>query len=559
MSAERDSKKMSGFKIMKRLAKQIKPVSGYMGLCITGGILGQLTILGTLIAGVGIICSFAGIDMFLNTSQWIAVLFVCAVLRGPSRYLEQYFGHHVAYKLLAIMRVDLYDNLRKLSPAKMLDKKNGDVVSTAISDIECIEIFFAHTVAPIAIAIVITVLSLILCAVIWPMIALVMLPFYLIIGIVIPIFSARSGRDTGRAYRSLLGGLKSYLIDSLKGIKEIIVFGKGTERLSDIDKKGNEINGVLHKLIRHRNFVMALPDLGRTLSRVAVMAICSYGMMIGEVGIGGAAVLMVVLAASFTPVIAISGLSGSLLQTFAAAERVFALEDEEPQVVDPVNPKKMGVNSGEICFINIGFTYPTRPNVVIDDFNMTAQKGEKIAFVGESGSGKSTALRLLLRYWDPNEGEILVGGTNIKDLTLKDCRNNFAMLSQDTWLMNDTIEENIRIGNPNATHEEVVEAAKRACIHEFIENLPEGYHSNAGEMGSRLSGGERQRIGIARVCLRNTPIMILDEPTSSLDTLNEKSILKTLYTEFKDRTIITVSHRASTVAGCDRVYKLDTN
>lgn len=559
MSAEQDSNKMSGFKIMKRLARQIKPVSGYMGLCITGGILGQLTILGTLIAGVGIICSFAGIDMILNTGQWIVVLFTCAVLRGPSRYLEQYFGHHVAYKLLAIMRVDLYDNLRKLSPAKMLDKKNGDVVSTAISDIECIEIFFAHTVAPIAIAIVITILSLILCAVIWPMIALVMLPFYLIIGIVIPIFSARSGRDTGRAYRSLLGDLKSYLIDSLKGIKEIIVFGKGTERLSDIDKKGNAINGVLHKLIRHRNFVMALPDLGRTLSRVAVMAICSYGMMIGEVGIGGAAVLMVVLAASFTPVIAISGLSGSLLQTFAAAERVFALEDEKPQVVDPVNPKKMGVNSGEICFNNIGFTYPTRPNVVIDDFNMTAKKGEKIAFVGESGSGKSTALRLLLRYWDPNEGEILVGGTNIKDLTLKDCRNNFAMLSQDTWLMNDTIEENIKIGNPNATHEEVVGAAKRACIHEFIQNLPDGYQSNAGEMGSRLSGGERQRIGIARVCLRNTPIMILDEPTSSLDTLNEKSILKTLYTEFKDRTIITVSHRASTVAGCDRVYKLDTN
>lgn len=559
MSVEQDSKKMSGFKIMKRLARQIKPVSGYMGLCITGGILGQLTILGTLIAGVGIICSFAGIDMFLNTSQWIAVLFVCAVLRGPSRYLEQYFGHHVAYKLLAIMRVDLYDNLRKLSPAKMLDKKNGDVVSTAISDIECIEIFFAHTVAPIVIAIVISIVSLVLCAVIWPMIALVMLPFYLIIGIVIPIFSARSGRDTGRAYRSLLGDLKSYLIDSLKGIKEIIVFGKGTERLAEIDKKGNEINGVLHKLIRHRNFVMALPDLGRTLSRVAVMAICSYGMMIGEVGIGGAAVLMVVLAASFTPVIAISGLSGSLLQTFAAAERVFALEDEKPQVVDPVNPKKMGANSGEICFNNIGFTYPTRPNVVIDDFNMTAQKGEKIAFVGESGSGKSTALRLLLRYWDPNEGEILVGGTNIKDLTLKECRNNFAMLSQDTWLMNDTIEENIKIGNPNATYEEVVEAAKRACIHEFIENLPDGYQSNAGEMGSRLSGGERQRIGIARVCLRNTPIMILDEPTSSLDTLNEKSILKTLYTEFKDRTIITVSHRASTVAGCDRVYRLDGN
>ncbi|PKM74543.1 MAG: ABC transporter ATP-binding protein, partial [Firmicutes bacterium HGW-Firmicutes-17] len=202
MSVDKQTNKMSGFKIMKRLAKEIKPVSGYMGLCITGGILGQLTILGTLVAGVGIICTYAGIDMMLSIGQWLVALFICAVLRGPSRYLEQYFGHHVAYKLLAIMRVNIYDNLRKLSPAKMLDKKNGDVVSTAISDIECIEIFFAHTVAPIAIAVVITILSLILCAVIWPMIALVMLPFYLIIGIVIPIFSARSGRDTGRAYRS---------------------------------------------------------------------------------------------------------------------------------------------------------------------------------------------------------------------------------------------------------------------------------------------------------------------------------------------------------------------
>lgn len=559
MSVEKNNGKMSGYQIMKRLARQIKPVSGYMGLCITGGILGQLTILGTLVAGVGIICSLAGIEMLLNTGQWMIVLFACAVLRGPSRYLEQYFGHHVAYKLLAIMRVDLYDNLRKLSPAKMLDKKNGDVVSTAISDIECIEIFFAHTVAPIVIAIVITCLSLILCAVIWPMVALVMLPFYLIIGIVIPIFSARSGRDTGRAYRSLLGDLKSCLIDSLKGIKEVIVFGKGEQQLSTIDKKGRAINEVLHKLIRHRNFVMALPDLGRTLSRVAVMAICSYGMMIGEVGIGGAAVLMVVLASSFTPVIAISSLSGSLLQTFAAAERVFALEDEAPQVAEPAKPRKITQKSGEICISNIDFTYPTRPNQVIQNFNMEAKNGEKIAFIGESGSGKSTALHLLLRYWDPDKGEIRVGGTNIKDVSLKDCRNHYAMLSQDTWLMNDTIEENIKIGNPDATHDEVVEAAKRACIHEFIENLPDGYQSNAGEMGSRLSGGERQRIGIARVCLRDTPIMILDEPTSSLDTLNEKSILKTLYTEFKDRTIITVSHRASTVAGCDRVYRLDTH
>ena len=552
-----EQKKMSGLQIMRRLFKMVKPVAGYMVLCISGGILGQLAIMGTIICGICIICSIAGADVVLPVKTWTILLFVCCLLRGPSRYLEQYFGHHVAYKLLAIMRVELFEKFRRLSPAKLMDKRIGDLISTAVSDVESIELFFAHTIAPIAIAIFITILALTVSFIMWPVAGMVLLPFYIIIGIVIPINSGRIGRDTGRQYRTLLGELKSYLIDSLRGIKEILILRNGEKRAVEIDKRGENINKTLHKLIRHKNIVMALPDLFISLARIAIMAISSYGMLSGQLNICQTAIFMLVITMSFTPVSAISSLSAGLLQTFASAERIFALEDEEPLVNDPENPVTLDKNAGDITFENVSFSYPAREHAVLQNFSMDVKEGEKVALLGESGCGKSTALRLLLRFWDTDSGSIKIGGTDVRDIALKDCRGMISMLTQDTWLMDDTIEENIRLGKADATHEEVVESAKRACIHNFIEKLPEGYNSRVGELGGRLSGGERQRIGIARVLLRKTPITLLDEPTSSLDSLNEKGILKTINEEFCDRTIITVSHRPSTVAGCDRVFRLD--
>lgn len=535
----------------------VKPVSGYMALCITGGIIGQLAIMGTILCGICIICSIAGVDVILSLKTWTILLFVCSVTRGPSRYLEQYFGHHVAYKLLAIMRVDLFEKFRRLSPAKLMDKRSGDLISTAVSDVESVEIFFAHTIAPIAIAVFVTLLALTVAFIVWPTAGFVLLPFYIIIGIIIPINSGKIGRDTGRQYRSLLGELKSFLIDSLRGIKEILILRNGDKRAEEIDEKGKNINNTLHRLVRHRNIVMALPDLFVSLARIAIMGICSYGMLEGRLNICQTAIFMLVFTMSFTPVTAISSLSAGLLQTFAAAERIFELEDETPQVEDPENQIGVYKDTGDIVFENIDFSYPAREKLVLKNFSMEAKKGEKIALLGESGCGKSTALRLLLRFWDPDKGSVRLGGTNIRNMKISDCRKNISMLSQDTWLMDDTIEENIRLGKHDARHEDVVEAARRACIHDFIEKLPDGYNSRVGELGGRLSGGERQRIGIARVLLRKAPITLLDEPTSSLDTLNEKGILMTINEEFKDRTIITVSHRPSTVAGCDRVYRLD--
>lgn len=548
--------KTSNWKLMLRLTKMVKPVYGTMLMSMLGGVVGNLSILVTLGAGTAFLCSIAGQNMGLGKWQWMIVMLVSACLRGPCRYLEQYKGHDVAYTLLAYMRVDMYNKIRELSPARLTEKRNGDLLSTAIGDVECIEAFFAHTMPPIMIAVFDVLATVIFASAIHVPIGLGLIPFYLIIGILIPILSTKVGRKSGRSYRAGLGSLKSFLIESLHGIKETLVFGRGQDRLTELEKRGKELNRYQHWLVSQKNVVTSLPDFITMLVRVLLMGVCSALMLRGRLTVGQVAVLVVVIGQSFTPVSSLSGVSGSLIQTFAAAERFFGIMDETPQVADGPEAGELTEEAPDVDYENVAFTYPETSVPVLRGVSMELPKGSHVALWGESGCGKSTLLRLLLRFWDPDSGKVCMDKTPLPELKLAQVRGRVSMLAQDTWLSGDSVAENIRLAKKDATREEIEEAARRACIYDTIQSLPQGFDTPAGELGDRLSGGERQRIGIARVLLRKSPVMVFDEPTSSLDTLNEKGILKTLNEECADVTVITVSHRLSTIAGAERVFHI---
>lgn len=551
------TRKASNWKLMLRLSGMVKPVFGTMVLSMLGGVVGNLSILLTLGAGTAFLCSIAGQDMGLGKWQWMVIMLISACLRGPCRYLEQYKGHDVAYTLLAYMRVDMYNKIRELSPARLTERRNGDLLSTAIGDVECIEAFFAHTMPPIMIAVFDVLATVVFAGAVYLPIGLGLIPFYLIIGILIPVLSTRVGRKSGRSYRAGLGSLKSFLIESLHGIKETLVFGRGQDRSAELEKRGKELNRYQHRLVLQKNVVTSLPDFITMLVRVLLMGVCSILMLRGTLTVGQVAVLVVVIGQSFTPISSLSSVSGSLIQTFAAAERFFGLMDEEPQVADAAGAADVAVPSPDVKYDNVAFSYPETSVPVLRGVSMDLPAGSHVALWGESGCGKSTLLRLLLRFWDPDAGRVLMDRRPLPELKLSEVRGRISMLAQDTWLSGDSVAENIRLARKDATREEIEEAARRACIYDTIRSLPQGFDTPAGELGDRLSGGERQRIGIARVLLRKSPIMVFDEPTSSLDTLNEKGILKTLHEECADVTVITVSHRLSTIAGADRVFRVE--
>lgn len=550
-------KKYSDLTVIRRLWHMVRPVRGRMALCILGGVAGSLSVLVTLGAGAAFLCTLVGENMILSSRTWLIIMIVSAMMRGPCRFLEQYKGHDVAYSLLAIMRGDFYDQLRLLAPAKLEEKRNGELISTAILDIETIEAFFAHTIAPVFIAVITAVLSIIFCTAMWAPLGLIMLPLYLLVGVVIPVISNKIGAPAGASYRKSLGELKAFLIDSLRGIREILTLGRGQQRVEELNERGRAMNRLQHWLVIQKNIVTSLPDFVVMLSRILLMGICSAQMMKGNMTLGQASVLLVIIGASFTPVCAISGISGSLIQTFAAARRVFAIYDEPPQVNDPENPDDEMDPSADVDFQNVSFAYPGTGSDVLKGLNLEIRSGEHVALCGQSGCGKSTTLRLLLRFWDPTTGNITLGGKPLTGMHLAACRGAMTMVTQEVWLSGESIADNIRLGKPGAALEEIRTAAKKACIDETIMRLPRQYDTPAGELGNLLSGGERQRISIARALLRNSRILLLDEPTSSLDTLNEKEILRAIETQTQDETVIMVSHRMSAIVNCDRVLRMD--
>ena len=544
----------SGFQIMKRLIVELKPLAPVMLITISMGVLGFLAAISVATFGAVAIGSYIGEITFITFKAATMVMIVSAILRGLLRYGEQLSGHYIAFKILYILRDKLFSKLRILAPAKLEGKEKGNLISLITSDIELLEVFYAHTIAPIAIALITNSIIAIILFSIKPYFGILAALFYITVGFVIPYASSSFAKEAGVKYRNDFANSNNYILDSLRGLKEILLFGNGDERLENIKEKSKELNRSLDRIKDHEGIIRAVTDLVIMIAILTFVTIGISGYMVESITFSEMIIAIVLIASSFGPVVALSNLSNTLLQTFACAERLFDILDENPQVIENIGGDK--VKGESISYNEVTFGYESRSENIFDKTSVNIEKRDKVALIGESGIGKSTFIKLMMRFFDVKEGSIKLDNKEIKNIDTKSLRSSQALVSQETYLFDESIEDNIKIGNLDATREEVIAACKKASIHDFIMTLPNGYETKVGELGNNLSSGEKQRLGLARAFLKNAEVLILDEPTSNLDTLNEGTILKSIKEECKDKTVVMISHRKSTTAICNKVYKL---
>ena len=548
----------NGAVIMWKLIGLVKPLLHIMAITITMGVLGFLSsIFITIFAGFGLL-NILGMETMFSNKTIMICLVVFAVIRGILRYAEQASGHYIAFKLLAIIRDHVFGALRKLAPAKLEGKEKGNLISVITTDIELLEVFYAHTIAPIVIAVITSAIMAIFIGRYHVLLAVVAVCSYLIVGLVIPFMNSKFGRETGRKYRKLFGELNSYVLESLRGLKETIQYGAGEDRIKTMTEKSKELDSYQEKLKQKEGATKAVTEAAVLLCSLAMLFTGIHLLMDGAIGFEAVLISTISLMSSFGPVFALSNLSNNLLQTFASGERVLSILEETPiieEVTDGVDVPEQG---NDIKVNNVTFAY--KEEKILDDVSLAIKNKEMIGLWGKSGSGKSTLLKLIMRFFDVNNGSITLDSKdksiNVKEVNTSSLRNSISYMTQDTFLFEGTIANNIKLGNPEASYDEMVAAAKKASIHDFILTLPEGYETNINELGANLSGGEKQRIGLARAFMHDGEMLLLDEPTSNLDSLNEAVILKVLKEECKDKTVVLVSHRASTMNVVDRIYKM---
>lgn len=545
----------NGLKVMYKLIGLVLPLVHVMIAAITMGVIGFLTAIFIIVlGGVGLL-NILGFATALSLKQVIIGIVICAVLRGILRYAEQGSNHYIAFKLLALIRHKVFIKLRKLAPAKLEGKDKGNLISIITTDTELLEVFYAHTISPIIIAFITSVIMTIFIGSYNIFLGAIALVAYFIVGVIIPVWSSNQGDETGQQYRDELGDLNSYFLSSIRGINDIIQYGVGKDRLDEINRRTDELETKQKFLLKQEGSNRAVTDTAILLcSMVMLFAGCILYNK-GQVDFTQVIIPLIALMSSFGPVVAISNLSNNLFHTIAAGNRVLDLLEEEP-AVEEVSGKET-VEFADMKLENVSFAYDDE--VILEDFNMEIKKNTIIGIYGKSGCGKSTLLKLLMRFWEVNNGAITIGGKNINEINTSDLRKMQSFVTQDTYLFNDTIANNIGIAKENATMEEIIAAAKKASIHDFIMSLPKEYDSKVGELGGNLSGGEKQRIGIARAFLHDAPMILLDEPTSNLDSLNEGIILKSLMESKENKTIIIVSHRKSTMNIADVVLDVEKN
>lgn len=545
-------KKDSNFKLMLRMSALVKPLAGYMILAITLGVLGFLCAIFIPYSAAILISHIAlGYDHFPVHVFFIAMI-VFAVLRGILHYGEQACNHYIAFKLLAIIRDQVFKALRRLCPAKLEGKDKGNLIFLITSDIEALEVFYAHTISPIAIAIITCIILLCMFFNLHPLFALIACIAYVCLGIVFPTEITKLGKEDGKQSRQEFGELSNYTLESLRGIQEVLQYDLGNQRIEGMQQRSETLN------IRQKK-LKSIEGISGSLSNMAIMGfsltmviVAGILMLKGEISFTTAFLASVLMVSSFGPVMALSNLSNNLLVTMAAARRVLGLLDEKEMVSEVSGHKD--VLFDDIDVQNVDFAYDEE--VILKDFSTTFKKGEITGILGKSGSGKSTLLKLLMHFWNIDQGEICIGNTKIDDINTKNLRDMQSYVTQDTVLFHDSILNNLLIAKLDATKEEVEEACKKANIHEFIMTLPNGYDTKVEELGESLSGGERQRLALARAFLHQADCILLDEPTSNLDALNEVEILKNLKDQ-KDKTILLVSHRPSTLKIADRIIKME--
>lgn len=535
---------------MGKMIGLVKPLAHIMTAAMFLGTLGYLcAIFLTITAGHGVLLAMKG----QRVTKYLIILVFLAVMRGILHYAEQYCNHFIAFKLLAIIRHQVFAVLRKLCPAKLDGREKGNLISIITTDIELLEVFYAHTISPIMIAILTSLIMVVFIGKFHVYAGIFTVCSYLLVGCVIPLWNGSKGGQKGMEFRSGFGNLNSFVLESLRGIDETIQYGQGKKRKAQISEKSIELGKMQKELNRMEAMQRAVTDL--------VILCCSFGMFFlmyhlyqaGNVTFDAMLLATIAMMGSFGPVTALSSLSNNLNQTLASGERVLSLLEEEPMVEESEGEADISFEGASVE--DVTFAYDEE--VILKDCNINMKQGKVIGICGKSGCGKSTLLKLLMRFWDVNKGNIKISEENVKEIPTKTLRNTQSYVTQETELFHDSIANNIAIGKPGAAREEIIKAAQKASIHDMIMSLPNGYDTEVGELGDTLSGGEKQRIGIARAFLHDSPMLLLDEPTSNLDSLNEGIILKSLKEESRGRTVVLVSHRESTMGIADEVYHMD--
>lgn len=546
-------KRRNVLKIMTSLIVLLGSLSYIMLLAIINGTLGFLCAMGVTIFGSIGVAKFLGETINMSYGLIISLTIGCGVLRGALRYLEQYSNHFIAFKLLAALRDKIFKALRALAPAKLEGREKGGIISMITSDIETLEVFYAHTISPICIALIVETLVLLYVGFISSFyLSLAALVSYIIIGIILPIISSKLLSDTGVRYRKSFASFNSYYLDSIKGVNDIVLNNAMKVRNKEVNSKSDELLAETKKLKHKSGITEAISYAFVSLSLIGVLILGLYLSDKNIITIPKMIMGLVAIFGSYGPVIALSALPQNLTQTFASGDRVLDLLEEKPVVREIKDGKNFSFLDLKVN--NLSFKYDEAS--VLNNVNLEVKRGQIVALVGPSGCGKSTLLKLLLRFYETNSGDILYNNISINDINTSSLLDNVTLVSQQTYLFDDTIKENIKIAKYDATDEEIIEAAKKASIHEFIESLPDKYDTKVGQLGDNLSAGEKQRIGLARAFLSNAPLILLDEPTSNVDSINEGIILKSLKDQKENKSIILVSHRESTTAIADRIYRI---
>ena len=544
----------NGFVVMGHLLKLVTPLAHIMAFTITMGTLGFLAAIFIMVLGAMGLVNLLNFDTHLSFSGILTALIVLAVARGALRYLEQMSGHYIAFKLLALLRDKVFSSLRRLAFVKLQDKQAGQLVSLVTNDIELLEVFYAHTIAPIMIAFFTSAILLLVFGHLSGWFVVVALAAYLTVGVILPIITTKLAREDGRRYRELVGEMNDFFLDSVRGMKEIQLFGYAKQRLDEIQQRSQKIDTAFERIKDQEAKVRVYTEVAVSAFNIIMLFTGLILFSLDKIDFSAFLIGVILLMSSYGPVIALSNLSSNLLQTLASGERVLSLLAEEPELKDVESAVDLK-DVSRIDVENVNFAYGEEQ--ILSDVSLSVKKGEILGIHGRSGSGKSTLLKLLMRFYDPKSGSIKINGETLPNINTRSLRDNMAYITQQTYIFNETIEENIRLARRDVKLEEIMEAAKKASIHDFILSLPEGYQTKMTELGGNLSDGEKQRIGIARAFLHNAPIILLDEPTSNLDSLNEAMILKSLLNVKAEKLIILVSHRQSTMAICDQVIGIE--
>lgn len=553
--SEKKKTRRSGLKIMASLILLLGSLSYIMLLAVINGSLGSICAMGVTFFGAIGIAKVLGEPIAMSYNLIITLTIICGICRGLLRYIEQYSNHYIAFRLLAVLRDNIFKALRILSPAKLDSKQKGSIIAMITSDIETLEVFYAHTISPICIAIInsLFVIALVGNVSSWYL-ALIALIGYISIGIILPIVTSSKLKESGVNYRNEFSNFNAYFLDSIKGIREIVLNNAGKQREKEVDKRSDKLLEQTKKMKHDISLSTSITELMVSCFIILTLSIGIILTIKHELSIGKMIIGVVAIFSSFGPVIAVSALPNNLAQTFASGERILSLLEEKPAVKPVVNGKT--INFNELKVSDLSFSYGQQEEV-LEDICMYAKKGEIVGISGPSGCGKSTLLKLLLRFYHRDKGGILYNDIDIEEIDSINLSKNVTMVSQLTYLFDDTILENLKIAKEDATQEEVESACKLASIHDFILSLADGYNSKVGLLGDNLSSGEKQRIGLARAFLSGAQLILLDEPTSNVDSINEGIILKALKEQKNKKSIILVSHRESTMAIADRIYKIE--